>query len=193
MAVLLEKAGSPWRNQSGTEGGGEQSSPPPPPASQFAGQRQENNPHPPAPQSAAGSPETAAGSPTHARDRLSGIWQSAAGARFLIDDDGKTVGVHVISSDAIRVLTGKLVCREENTETKSLSGTLDVVFAADAPKTHAVDVTMTIGDANHLRLRCENWPQWNSRGEITGKVTTTEFWRRSDSNFRKPTEAEGAD
>ncbi len=119
-------------------------------------------------------------------DKLSGVWQASTGARFLIDDDGKTVAIDLISSDTIRVLTGKLVRHDQNTDPKSLAGTFDVVFAADAPKRYTIDVTVTVGDANHLRLRYENWPKWNSRGEFVGKVAQTELWTHSDSIFGKP-------
>jgi hypothetical protein len=47
---------------------------------------------------------------------------------------------------------------------------------------------MTIGDANHLRLRFDKWPQWNDRGELIGRAVVTELWTRSDSIFGKPGE-----
>ncbi len=47
---------------------------------------------------------------------------------------------------------------------------------------------MTLGDVNHLRLRSENWPKWNSRGELVGTDARTELWTRSDSIFGKPAE-----
>ena len=129
-----------------------------------------------------------AGPQAHSDDKLSGIWQTSAGARFLIDDAGRTVAVDLVSSDAIRVLTGKLLRHEPSGDPKSLTGTFDVVFAADAPKRYTIDVTMTVGDANHLRLRFDKWPQWNGRGELISRVMVTELWTRSDSIFGKPGE-----
>jgi len=132
--------------------------------------------------------EGQAPSPAPGDEKLSGIWQSAAGGRFLIDDDGKAAAVDLVSSDTIRVLTGKLVRHEQTGGPKSLTGTLDVVFAADAPKRRTVDATLSVDDANHLRLRCDNWPRWDARGEPAGKTWLTEVWTRSDSVFGKPAE-----
>jgi hypothetical protein len=126
--------------------------------------------------------------PAPGDEKLSGIWQSAAGGRFLIDDDEKTAAVDLISSDTIRLLTGKLVRREQAAGAKSLTGTFDVVFAADAPKRHTIDATISVDDANHLRLRCDNWPRWDARGEPAGKISLTEVWTRGNSIFGKPAE-----
>jgi hypothetical protein len=119
-------------------------------------------------------------------DKLSGVWQASSGARFLIDDDGKTAAIDLISSDAIHVLTGKLVRQDPKVDPKSLTGTFDVVFAQDASKHYTIDVTMTIGDGNHLRLRCENWPKWSGQGKLISQAAQTELWSRSDSIFGKP-------
>jgi hypothetical protein len=119
-------------------------------------------------------------------DKLSGVWQASTGARFLIDDDGKTVAIDLISSDAIHVLTGKLVRHDPKVDPKSLAGTFDVVFASEASTHYTIDVTMTVGDGNHLRLRCENWPKWSGQGKLIGRVALTELWTRSDSIFGKP-------
>jgi hypothetical protein len=121
-------------------------------------------------------------------DKISGVWQAGTGARYLVDDDGKTVAVDLIASEGVRVLTGKLLRHDPKADPKSLAGTFDVVFALDAPKQYAIDVTMTVGDVNHLRLRCENWPKWNSQGKLIGKVALSELWTRSDSIFGKPAE-----
>jgi hypothetical protein len=119
-------------------------------------------------------------------DKLSGVWQAANGARFLIDDDGKTLAIDLISGEGIHVLTGKLVRPNPTADPKSLAGTFDVGFAANASKQYVIDVTMTASDGNHLRLHYENWPKWNSQGRLIGKVALTELWTRSDSIFGKP-------
>ena len=129
-----------------------------------------------------------AGPPARAEEKLSGVWQASAGGRFLIDDEGEKVAVDLVSSDTIRVLTGKLIRHDQSTDPKSLAGIFDVVFAADAPKKYTVDVILTVSDANHLRLRYANWPQWNVRGEFIGRGAVTESWTRSDSIFGKPAE-----
>ena len=95
------------------------------------------------------------------------------------------MAVDLISSDTIRALTGKLVRHDQNTDPKTLAGTFDVVFAVDAPKRYTIDVTVTAGDSNHVRLRCENWPKWTSGGEFVGKVAQTEYVDAQQQHFRQ--------
>ena len=113
---------------------------------------------------------------------LSGPWVSSGGARFYIDDDGQTLSVDLTSSDSLLSLTGSLTRRGE----VLLTGTLEVVFKIDPAKHHTIDVTGTIPDSDHLRLRCTNWPKWNSRGKYLGKTAFTEFWTRGRDVFTDP-------
>jgi hypothetical protein len=122
--------------------------------------------------------EVPAGGPAPApkpRGPLSGAWQASAGAQFRIDDDGKTVTVELIASDVLLRLTGRLARRDQ----QSLGGILDAVFKADSTKRYAVDVTATIADPGHLRVRCTNWPKWTANGKYISKGTLTDVWARS--------------
>jgi hypothetical protein len=120
------------------------------------------------------------------QDSLAGTWQASTGAQFRIDDDGKALTISLITSDALREFTGKLIRRDEKPESKSLTGTLDVVFRVDAPRKYAIRVTATFDDQNHLRLRCSDWPVWNNNGRNIGKKVLNESWNRSDGTSAGP-------
>ena len=118
------------------------------------------------------------------QNALTGTWQASTGAQFRIEDDGKTITIDLATSDTLRVFSGKLTRPDEQAEAKSLTGTLNAVFAVDAPKQYTIRVSATINDDSHLRLRCENWPQFDRRtGRYTGRGVLNELWTRSDGSL----------
>ena len=127
------------------------------------------------------------------RGPLAGAWQASTGAQFRINDDGKVVIIDLIASDSLQRLTGRLVRRDESSDSPSLSGILDAVFKLDPTKRYAIDVTATVADPGHLRLRCTNWPKWNSKGKFLAKVALTEIWTRSEGVFEPPAQPEKND
>ena len=108
---------------------------------------------------------------------LSGTWQASGGARFRIDDDGVTATIELISSDVLQAFSGKLSRGDKGAASKSLTGTLDAVIRADAPKRHPIRVTATFDDPDHLRLRCGDWPVGINRGKVITR-TLNEKWTR---------------
>ena len=116
----------------------------------------------------------------HPGGPLSGTWQASTGARFRIEDDGKTITIDLVHSDSLRVLSGKLTRSEEEGNANSLTGTLIAAFTI-APKDYTIRVSATIEDDNHLHLRCENWPKFDRRTKkVPGKVVLNELWTRSN-------------
>jgi hypothetical protein len=115
---------------------------------------------------------------------LCGTWQASNGARFRIDDDGKTLTIDLLASEALQSLTGRLVRRDEPAD--SLTGILDAVFKADPSKRYAIDATATIADTRHLRLRCTNWPKWKKQGTYPTKTLFSDIWLRSDTVLTTP-------
>lgn len=113
---------------------------------------------------------------------LAGAWASFGGAQFHIDDDGQTLTIELVASDLLQSLTGRLVRRNKT----FITGNLEVVFKANPAKGYMVDVTGTIPDSRHLRLRCANWPKWNNQGKYLGKDTITEIWTRGHGIFADP-------
>ena len=112
---------------------------------------------------------------------LSGTWRATAGALFRIEDDGTTAKVKLISGHPLQVFSGELARRAGDQDAKSLSGTFDAVFQADAPKRHSIRVTATLDDSGQLHLRCADWPAWNNRGKNLGTKTLSETWTSSAS------------
>jgi hypothetical protein len=121
---------------------------------------------------------------------LAGVWRASTGAKIRVDDDGKTATIDLIASDALLVLSGKLVRHDESSDSRSFGGTLEAVFRVDPFKRFTIDVTATVVDADHVRLRCGNWPKWNSRGKFLAKDTLTEVLTRSEGAVVPPTRTE---
>jgi hypothetical protein len=84
----------------------------------------------------------------------------------------------LISSDVLQAFSGRLIRRDKEAALNTLTGTLHAVLGADAPKRHPIRVTATFDDPDHLRLRCADWPAWNSRGKSLGTRTLNETWAR---------------
>ena len=61
-----------------------------------------------------------------------------------------------------------------------------MVFRANPAKGYMIDVTGTIPDSRHLRLRCTKWLKWNGRGKYLGKIAFTEIWTRGRGVFADP-------
>jgi hypothetical protein len=117
---------------------------------------------------------------------LAGTWQASKHAQFRIDDDSKTLTIDLLRSDALERLTGRLIRRDGPLDSQSFSGILDAVFKADPNKHYSLDVTATLADPGHLRLRCTNWPKWSSQGKFLGKDTMTAVWARAEGVFEPP-------
>jgi hypothetical protein len=129
-----------------------------------------------------GSPYPPAMRPATPPRGLSGVWQASTGAQFHIRDDGKALTINLRSGNMIQVFTGKLVPREDGADTKSYAGSVDVVFRMNAPKSYTIDVTVTLGEAGQLRLRCSKWPQRWYRGRVVEWRPLTDVWTRADSD-----------
>lgn len=129
------------------------------------------------------------GEAAYAGASFSGIWVSSDGARFRIDDDGKTLAIDLISGGGLRSFSGRVARAEENPDPKSLTGTLDVVYEIDAPRRHLIRVTVTLKehDPDHLYFRGV-WPVWSKRGGAQGTQTRTETLSRvdADADMRGP-------
>ena len=117
---------------------------------------------------------------------LSGAWQASAGAQFRIEDDGKTATIDLLSSNVLQLLTGKLVRPDGNSDSKTLTGTFTVVFMANVRKQSTVHVTGTLDDANHLSLRCADWPVLGNNGKILGTRVFNVTWIRSRFTPARP-------
>jgi hypothetical protein len=124
--------------------------------------------------------------PEQSGKTLTGVWQPPTGAdQFRLADDGKTVTIDLNSGDMFTSFSGTLVRREEQT----FAGIVDVIFHADmSKKRYAINVTATVADSRHLRLRCMNWPVWDKRGKFMGRKSVyNEVWTRSDeTTIRQP-------
>ncbi len=123
---------------------------------------------------------------------LSGFWQATSGAVFQITDDGKTAIVKVVPNEALQFLAGKLVRSEDKSDSKSLTGTFDVVFYIDAPKRYTIQVTAEIGDAGQLTLKCPGWPKRWYRGRVAERWTLTETLTRVEPSQHSPFAPNGA-
>jgi hypothetical protein len=109
---------------------------------------------------------------------LSGTWQTSAGARFHIDDDGTTLTTSLVESSKLREFAGVLTRRGVAPNSKSFTGTVETVFRPLAAKHYSVRVTATLDDSGQLHLCCTDWPTWNNRGKYLGTRPLREIWTR---------------
>ena len=112
---------------------------------------------------------------------LSGTWQASNGAKSRIGDDGQTVTINGIAGSIFQSLTGTLARRDDDPGATVLTGRVDVVFAINAPKKYAIEMTATIHDSNSMRVRCVDWPVWSKKGKYLGTRPTADVWTRTES------------
>jgi hypothetical protein len=113
---------------------------------------------------------------------LSGTWQSSTGTKVRIDDDGQTITITGIADNIVRSFTGTLIRRDDDPGSTSLAGKVDAVFAVDSYKKYVVDLVATADDADSMRVRCEDWPVWNSKGKHLGTRSASDVWTRSKNS-----------
>jgi hypothetical protein len=126
------------------------------------------------------------GDPPQLPSGLTGHWKSSGGAQFRIEDDGIKLSISLVGSDTLQSMTGDLSRRDGKSDSKALEGRFHVAFKANAGKEHSVRVTGSIVDDGHLRLRCEDWPQFDKRGKMLGKGALSETWSRSEKSPASP-------
>lgn len=113
--------------------------------------------------------------PVEPRGEFSGTWRSSGGAQFKIEDDGPTLSVVLITSDALETFSGRLNRRNG----RMYEGVVDVTFRADPTHPYPVNIAVMASDAGRLSLRCENWPRFDYRGRLSGKGVLRENWTRA--------------
>ena len=86
-----------------------------------------------------------------------------------------------IADNALAIIHGNLVRRDDDPASTSLTGKVDAVFAIDAHKKYALDLTATASDSDSMRVRCADWPVWNNKGKYLGTRPATDVWTRSES------------